>query len=889
MSGSTLGGIVGAVVGFYVGGPAGAQYGWMIGAAVGGYVDPQQIKAPSIGDAQQQSSQPGIPRPVIYGHPAPFAGNIIDGESKARKIKVKEQQGKGGPVVESERFLLTSAVRICEGPVKVLRIWRNGEVVYDARDTTIIPGWSGGSPGDALRYLAQVRAKSSSFQNKVRIYEGTEDQLPDPALEAIHGVGNAPYYRGTAYIVIENDDVTDTRGAAAQYRFEVAKAGTLSDAATVVANGGGTFSEAGDSFAPATPHRVLFSVYNTDVTPIKGVFRVKYTSSLGSPTRLRVFGNGGMLWDSGWIGDSAYDGELAAIVASPSVVTFWDAATSTVISSTTAPGEMQAATGLLGHAILGAGPVYSGSISIDGISALRIEIIHPSYSLATTAGQWKLEFPDQASLPEAVTYLPENGGMLLGSDGLLYRASWMGALSLDLVTPDEVVLATVVDDVADRCGVPGAKIDTAALTDLIPGFLVAEQFTGADCLRPTQQAYFYDLPEVDGAIRAVKRGAAAVATVTEDDLVETDDRDERVRPQAIEYPLKVSVVTQDPAAEYAATPQTSGRLSPDFPGSSEIVVQLPIPMPADDTAKIAHKLHKVIHSQAEGRIDLTLPEAFSRYVPSDAFVYRDRRWLIEEARYADGVVKWKAVYDRVSAYTSAATGQAARPPALPSSGLVGPSILAAMNLPRLRTADSSPGMYVAARGVLASWTGCMLQLSVDGGETFHTVANITAPAVIGSLDAAALPGDTTLSVSVRTGDELASATDAQLAARANGFALGVEAPEVGQFKTATETTADHYSLTDVSRGQVGTAAAAHGVGEPFVLLDSAVQFLPIDLSYAGRTLIFRPVTFGTSEADAPTYAVVYRPQFTTLNVEPYTTSAGDPYVDAGGSPYYRIT
>jgi hypothetical protein len=300
-------------------------------------------------------------------------------------------------------------------------------------------------------------------------------------------------------------------------------------------------------------------------------------------------------------------------------------------------------------------------------------------------------------------------------------------------------------------------------------------------------------------------------------------------------------------------------------------------------------MHKVLHSQAEGRIELALPQAFSRYVPSDTFTYRDRRWLIEEARYADGVCRWKATYDRASAYTSTVAGQAPRPPELPSSGLQGPTVLAAMNLPRLRTADSTPGMYVAACGTLDGWNGCALEMSVDGGETFSTVTTITSPAVIATLAAAAGATDATLQVTTRAGDELESVSDAQLAARANGFALGTGSPEVGQFKTATEDTANSYTLTDVARGQLGTPAATHVAGEPFVLLDSAVQFLPLDLSLAGKTLIFRPVTFGTLEADAPTYSVVYTPQFTTLNIETYTNGAGDIYTDQNGSPYYRIT
>ena len=37
----------------------------------------------------------------------------------------------------------------------------------------------------------------------MRVYRGTEDQLPDPLMEAKQGEGNAPAYRGLAYVVFE--------------------------------------------------------------------------------------------------------------------------------------------------------------------------------------------------------------------------------------------------------------------------------------------------------------------------------------------------------------------------------------------------------------------------------------------------------------------------------------------------------------------------------------------------------------------------------------------------------------------------------------------------------------------------------------------------------------
>lgn len=210
MSGSTIGGVIGGVIGFWVGGPAGAQVGWMLGSAVGGYIDPVKISAPDIGDAQTQTTSDGIPIAVCYGHTPPFFGNVIDGEQKARRIKGKfRRQGKGGPKVQDpDKYLITYAIGVAEGPGDIVRIRRNGQLVYD-----VTPG-------------SQIPGDTAAFRSKLRIYRGTEDQLPDPSLEALHGVGNTPYYRGLIYVVVENDDVTDTGGAIPHLSFEVVKGGT---------------------------------------------------------------------------------------------------------------------------------------------------------------------------------------------------------------------------------------------------------------------------------------------------------------------------------------------------------------------------------------------------------------------------------------------------------------------------------------------------------------------------------------------------------------------------------------------------------------------------------------------------------------------------------------
>lgn len=194
--------IVGGIVGSFFGAP---QLGFAIGSLIGNAVDPQRIKGPRIGDANVQTSQEGAPRPIVYGTAA-VMGNLVD-RGPLNKVITEERQGKGGgPVVETESLFMTFAIRICEGEIGgVTRIWEDERLVYDVREESEILG-------DSERYAQGFK-----------LYLGSEDQLPDPDLEAIHGVGNTPAYRGTAYIVFREKNLTERRGSIPQFRFEVSR------------------------------------------------------------------------------------------------------------------------------------------------------------------------------------------------------------------------------------------------------------------------------------------------------------------------------------------------------------------------------------------------------------------------------------------------------------------------------------------------------------------------------------------------------------------------------------------------------------------------------------------------------------------------------------------
>lgn len=202
--------IAGQIIGGMIGGPVGAAIGGAIGGAIGQYVDPIRHQGPKLGEARAQTAQEGVYRPLVFGTGC-VAGNVIH-RSPRKVVRHRERVGKGNrDTVDSDRGYRTFAIRIAEAHTPdgyaLLRIWENETLVYDVRPES------------------EIVAESEEYAEKFRFYAGTQDQLPDPDLEAYLGVGNVNSYRGSCYIVFGNFDLTDYGDMVPQYRFEVSSVG----------------------------------------------------------------------------------------------------------------------------------------------------------------------------------------------------------------------------------------------------------------------------------------------------------------------------------------------------------------------------------------------------------------------------------------------------------------------------------------------------------------------------------------------------------------------------------------------------------------------------------------------------------------------------------------
>lgn len=185
-----VGAVVGGVIGAYAGGVSGAIYGAEIGYSIGSVIQASNAKTtvdgPRLSDVRVTFSSNGIFIPRYYVYVGGVGGNIIDGDSnlKATPHVTETSSGKGGPttVTKTTSYSGTLLVLLCKsiGDRKVVWIKANGNLI-----------WSRVSGSDGVTIVA-----SQGLVGNIIVYDGNPDQLPDPTLEALHGIGNVSGYRG---------------------------------------------------------------------------------------------------------------------------------------------------------------------------------------------------------------------------------------------------------------------------------------------------------------------------------------------------------------------------------------------------------------------------------------------------------------------------------------------------------------------------------------------------------------------------------------------------------------------------------------------------------------------------------------------------------------------
>jgi hypothetical protein len=198
---SAAGAALGAGFGGTLLGLSGAVIGRAIGATIGRAIDQRILGSGSdpvdvgrIDRLRLTGAGEGAAIRRVWGRMR-VGGQVIWATEFKESVR-RQKTGKGAPKPKVNQYSYSAslAIALCEGEIlRVGRIWADGNEI---------------SPSDL----------------NLRVYAGSEDQLPDPLIEAVEGAGLAPAYRGLAYVVIEDLELTPYGNRVPQFSFEVVRA-----------------------------------------------------------------------------------------------------------------------------------------------------------------------------------------------------------------------------------------------------------------------------------------------------------------------------------------------------------------------------------------------------------------------------------------------------------------------------------------------------------------------------------------------------------------------------------------------------------------------------------------------------------------------------------------
>ncbi|MGL4239374.1 baseplate multidomain protein megatron [Tabrizicola sp.] len=198
---SAAGAAIGAGFGGTVLGLSGAVIGRAIGATIGKAIDQRILGSGSepvdIGRLDRlrlTGAGEGGAIGQIWGRMR-VAGQVIWATEFTETVR-RRRTGKGAPKpkVNEYSYSVSLAIALCEGEIlRIGRVWADGNEI-------------------------------SALDLNLRLYSGSETQLPDPLIEAIEGAGKAPAYRGLAYLVIEDLELAPYGNRVPQFSFEVVRA-----------------------------------------------------------------------------------------------------------------------------------------------------------------------------------------------------------------------------------------------------------------------------------------------------------------------------------------------------------------------------------------------------------------------------------------------------------------------------------------------------------------------------------------------------------------------------------------------------------------------------------------------------------------------------------------
>ena len=420
-------------------------------------------------------------------------------------------------------------------------------------------------------------------------------------------------------------------------------------------------------------------------------------------------------------------------------------------------------------------------------------------------------------------------------------------------------LGAIIRDLTNRVDLDETYLDISRLNSLVDGFVIDSQVTARQAIDQLRQAFFFDVVESDSVMKFVPRGSLSVATITKDNLVQSQNNQSHellsiTRTQELELPRKVDINYINPSSDYQAGNQHSQRSSTFSEGVESIT--LPIVM-SSQAAKELADVTLFNRWLERTQFEFMLPIHYARVEPTDVITLSIDSFshvvrVVDVQFGAPGLMQVTAVAEDLSAYRfdNAAGSIASNTQSVQQ---IPETIVEMLDLPALPfDIQDTPALRFAAAGLEKGWKGASIYRSDDGGASYRKFTNIpsaaavgTAATVLGTANYEVFDYANTVTVSLYGEGVLEGTTRLGVLNGSNAALLG---DEIIQFQQATLVEEGKYTLSGLLRGRLGTeqAISSHAIGERFVLLGGDIIKEVMPTSLIGLERIYKAVTLGAT-------------------------------------------
>lgn len=435
----------------------------------------------------------------------------------------------------------------------------------------------------------------------------------------------------------------------------------------------------------------------------------------------------------------------------------------------------------------------------------------------------------------------------------------------------EPFLADVVGDLCRRSGLRPDQFDVNELyDDVVPGLRVASDEGYHEQIDWLRDMFIFDKANIDKKVHFRKRNRDVVARIPYSDLVATSPQTlQATLADEQKLPREININHIDPDGGYAKNKQTAARRSNLVNARKKETIDSQLVLTADQAATVAlTKLKMYWGELVDYKFSTTLK--YTALTPTCVIEVEDakgvwHRMQIRERNEDGKIIEWEATqHGGQRVYGSKVYGNALKPPTSTTPGLVGPTRLELLNLPALATREDELGLYIAAAGATAAWSGYQLLYSIDEGTTYTEAFTVTSPSLLGDTltqleeEPAGYVYPSSQTVEVLVNYPLQSVSYDQLMLRKNLCVIG---DELLQYQTAEllEMVGPlyRYRLSGLLRGRLYMPAETWPAGTRFVFIDGTVVFAPVERAYLGMDLWYKAVSLGHNVDETTPLAYLY--------------------------------